>query len=538
LPKKIIFISVIFLALLLQGCGILPSAMPVYDIEDYPQPIGVMYYNNPKPLTEPRVLTPGMFTLRFDPNSSFNPLTTLNRDNMLVTSLLFETLFELDRNLIPRPVLVENWTYLDGMNLELEIKQGIIMADGNPMTANDVAYSIRQAARIGRFANRFRSLSSVTVTDDYTVLIELTAPNRRFHHLLDIPIMRNGTSGQSQPVGTGPYRFLFQGATHLSPDPNSRFSGDLPLRLINLRECLDTQLTELFDTGELSLLWDDPHDFFEIRLNRLRETRYFETTNMVFLGFNSNHVALQNPDIRRAIGVAIDRTYITENIMRPGLTIPSPLALSPAFHLYDEAWEHMYFPPLEIMGVLLLNRAGLVYSDDPFLSLPDGLGGYRPFTIDFIVNIENPHKVRTAYNIANTLRRNGLNTIVRELPWDRFVSALNSGNFDMFLGEIQLGADFDLTPLLLPGPLNFGGTASTIYEPFLSDFLASATDDELRWSAQRLITMVTENAPFAPILFKRHAVYSPIGAISGANPSQTNVFFNITDWNVNLYMLN
>jgi len=108
----------------------------------------------------------------------------------------------------------------------------------------------------------------------------------------------------------------------------------------------------------------------------------------------------------------------------------------------------------------------------------------------------------------------------------------------MYYGETQLGADFDLSPLLLPGALNFGRTASTEYRPFLEDFLMARYDDEIRWAAHRLTDEIHVNAPFAPVLYKRHAIYSPIGAISGANPSQSSVFRNFTEWNINPFMLN
>jgi hypothetical protein len=127
---------------------------------------------------------------------------------------------------------------------------------------------------------------------------------------------------------------------------------------------------------------------------------------------------------------------------------------------------------------------------------------------------------------------------VRELPWERFNTALQNRTFDMFLGETQLGADFDLSPLLLPGPLNFGGTASNYFAHFIDDFLTARTDSEIIWAAERLIEEIEVYAPFAPILYKRHAIYSPIGVITGAQPSQSSVFRNITDWSINLMMLN
>ena len=525
-------------AIFLQGCMFFT---PQLDEPTEPEEDVLFQPYLPEEPESVRPMVPGRFTLRYDPNSSLNPLTTLNRDNILLGSLLYETLFVLDPNLLPEPVLVSNWSSEDNMLFEFELKSDIAMSNGTFLTAQDAIYSVRQATRIGRFSNRLSSIASVQAVDELTFTIQLNAPNSRFVHLLDIPVIKSGTSDQRVPPGTGPFRFLSPDSMHLIAFFEHRDFADLPVSLIRLQECADTELTELFDTGALSLLWDDPHDAFEVRLNRLRETRYFETTVLQFLGFNANHIALSDPDVRRAIGISIDRQYIVENIMRPGLTLAAPLPLSPAFHLYMPQWENRHLAPLEEMA-RLLRRAGLnvtfEYTEGPFLELSDGLGGYTPFSIDFIVNIENTHKVQVAHHIANTLRRNGLNVVVRELPWERFNTALQNRTFDMFLGETQLGADFDLSPLLLPGPLNFGGTASNYFAHFIDDFLTARTDSEIIWAAERLIEEIEVYAPFAPILYKRHAIYSPIGVITGAQPSQSSVFRNITDWSINLMMLN
>jgi len=477
---------------------------------------------------------------------------------------------------MPHSQLVESWHSDDNVLFEFVIKSDIAMHDGSFLTAQDVAYSLRRASLTGRFVYRLTSIRSIDVVDELTVSIEINSPNSRFINLLDIPIIKNGSSGSRLPPGSGPFMFPpeapapeieepayeyedeYEGAyedfyepeedeyedtLHLVAFTMHRNFANLPISTIFLRESTDTELTELFDTGALSLIWDDPGSAFDIRLNRLRETRYFETTAIQFIGFNTDHIALRNPDIRRAISVSIDRNYIVENIKPPGMTVASPLALSPVFPWYDPSWEYLQHPPLEEM-LLLLQRAGLdiaqdYYVDNPFPGLRDGFGGATEFSIDFIVNIENTHKVAAAHQIAERLRRNGLNVIVRELPWERFVNALSTGSFDMFYGEIQLGADFDLSPLLLPGgTLGLSGTASSSYRPFIYDFLLARTEHEIQWASGRLMAEIRFNAPFAPILYKRHAIYTPVGAVIGAEPSQSAVFRNLNDWTINLMMLN
>jgi peptide/nickel transport system substrate-binding protein len=486
---------------------------------------------------------PGQFTLRYEPNLTMNPITALNRDNILLASLLYESLFILDVNLNAVPLLCVSWHTEDNVEFTFEIMPNVVMHDESILTADDVAYSIRQAMRRGRHINKLRTISDVAVEDELTVSITLNSPNARFIRLLDIPIIKSGTIDERVPPGTGPYVFPGPDTMWLNRFPRYRHYMDLPLTMIRLLECNDSDITSLFDEGRLSLLWDDPAGAFDIRINRPHEPRYYNTTALQYLGFNADSLVLRNSDVRRAIGCSIERQYIVENIMnvpRTGQTVAAPIAISPIFNMYDPRWEQRFMDPLDEMGALL-ERAGLRdANEDGFLEIPDGFGGYREFTIDFIVNIENSHKLAAAHRIAENLRQFGLDINVRELQWGNFMAALEDGAFDMYYGETLLGADFDFSPLLLPGEdnLNFGRTANTAFKPLIDSFLAARTAEEVSYAGALLFGEITASAPFVPILYKRYAIHSSMGSISGATPGQSGVFHNFHDWSVDLYMLN
>jgi len=444
----------------------------------------------------------------------------------------------LDGNLLAQPLLCKEWATKDNITFTFEIMPGVTMSDGSWLNAGDVAYSIRQAMQKGRYASRLKSINSVTSDGDLTVTIALFSPNCRFINLLDVPIIKSGSIDSSIPPGSGPYFFASEEAMQLDRLPLHRDYYSLPVTTVYLKECEDNQLTEMFDDGELSLLWDDPSDSFDLRINRLPEKRFYNTTAFHFIGFNARRSLMADPYVRSAIGCSVDRQYIVENILVGQHAIPAPLALSPAFWLYDEEWERRDLDPLVEMTLLLVNAGLEDFNDDSFLEKSDWLGGYEEFTVDFIVNEENPHRCLIAHKIADTLRRTGFNITVRELPWDGFLDALQAGNFDMYYGEIVLGADFDLSPLLLPGGLNYGRTANSDYIQFIDDFLIARSDDEVRYAAKRLCDEISANAPFVPILYKKYAVYSPMGAVSGAEPSQSGVFYNFAKWTINRMMLN
>ena len=531
-----LFIIVLFIllpALALQGC--LYSSEPAQVVPVVEEPAVEIDFPAVSP-TAPAAPTRGRFTLRYDSSSELNPITSQSSDNILLSSLMYESLFILDSNLSVKPVLCESWANEDEYTYLFKLRPDIAMNDGSLLTAEDVVYTYKQAMRTGRFVNRLRIIDSVTVADDLTVRIELNASNSRFINLLDVPIIKDGSIDSAIPPGTGPYIFSETPNIRLNSFTMYRDFAKLPVLTIYLIECDNNEMAELFDDGVISLLWDDPSDSFDIRLNRLHEKLYYETTALQFLGFNMRSVALRDPDVRRAIGCAIDRQYITEYIM-PRQALASTLALSPAYRLYDITWERTILDPLKEMA-FHLNYAGLQdFNDDSYLEYPDGSGGYYSFSIDFIVNSENIHKIQVADMIAETLRRNGIDITVRELPPERFMEALQTGNFDMYYGEIILSADFNLSPLLLPGNLNYGNTGDYEYEQHVSNFLFATTDVGERAAAKRLCEEITRNAPFVPILYKKYVIYMPMGAFTGAAPSQSGVFCNITDWTIDFTML-
>jgi peptide/nickel transport system substrate-binding protein len=228
------------------------------------------------------------------------------------------------------------------------------------------------------------------------------------------------------------------------------------------------------------------------------------------------------------------------NVPRSGQTVAAPVAISPIFDTYDHVWEQRRIDPLVEMATLL-EYAGIAdFDNDSFLEISDGFGSFIKFTLDFIVNIENAHKLAAAQRIAENLRQFGFSINIRELQWNDFIDELQEGNFDMYYGETLLGADFNFSALLLPGEgnLNFGRTANTAYLPLINSFLAASTREEVSHAGGQLCHEIMVNAPFIPILYKRYAVYSPMGVITGATPSQSGVFQNFQDWSIDLYMLN
>ena len=173
--------------------------------------------------------TDNRFTVRYHADYSFNPLTGTDPDNIALTPLLYEGLFVLDEDWTPHPVLCDDYETSDGLTYTMTLKPDITMTDGSSLTAQDVRYSLEQAAAVGRFAGRLHNIESVDAVNDLTVKITLKTASYKLPALLDIPIIKTNTIDYNHPVGTGPYYYESSGEPRLVAYSGYRITAACPL---------------------------------------------------------------------------------------------------------------------------------------------------------------------------------------------------------------------------------------------------------------------------------------------------------------------
>lgn len=68
-----------------------------------------------------------------------------------------------------------------------------------------MTYSLSQAQESELYSERFTDISGYEAVDSGTVAIYLSQPNDRLPCLLNFPIIRDGSSPNGSPQGTGPF---------------------------------------------------------------------------------------------------------------------------------------------------------------------------------------------------------------------------------------------------------------------------------------------------------------------------------------------
>lgn len=455
------------------------------------------------------------FALSYDASASLHPITGTSTLNLSLTGLVYEGLFALDETFTPQPVLCTGAARDEtGQVWTITLRQDAVFSDGTPLTAQQVVSSLNAARTSTLYANRLAGVSGVSGSE-YTVTITLSSPNGNFPALLDVPIV---LETGDVPLGTGLYVWTGEG-TGRSLVRNPNRAGETPpldsIPLHNTEENDDR--IAAFDTGLVTALVSDLTGAGALGYSGNYETWDYPTTTMLYLGYRHTGGPCQNKEVRRAISCALDRASITTALLS-GHAAPSPLPVSPSSPLYSQelSQEQTYAPT---RAAELLDEAGYPLSD-----------GARRLNLTLVVNNDSSFKVSVADFVARQLSELGASVTVRKLSWEAYLSALEGGDFDLYLGEVRMTADFDPTPLLTGG-LNYGGYDAAGEAQLLAAFRSAPAASRTQ-AAFNLYAALAQSAPFTPICFKNSSLLTQWGTVAGATPTQGNPFYQFSSWTI------
>lgn len=466
---------------------------------------------------ENRQILPEQFALPYDPNATLDPITCADGMQQTVGSLLYQRLFQLDENLEPQPELCQSYTCsADALTYTFTIRSGVTFWDGSPLTATDVAASLQRAKSSVRYGSRLSRIASISATDASTVTVTMAYASTGLPALLDIPVVKSGTESDLIPVGSGPYCFhQDEDGPSLQLNPYWQ-GGALPLEEIVLSPAGDRDaMLYQFTSHDVQLIVCDLTGAETVTSVGNVSFQDADTTVLQYLGFNTQRAPFDNAALRRALGLGINRSSLISAFLS-GHALAAQFPLSPASSLYPTELE-------------------TVYSYDAFASAMATAGyatGSASKTVTLLVNEENSFKVSVAQELASSLSVFDLKIQVSVLPWEEYTAALAAGNFDLYLGETKLTADWNLTALLSSGgSLNYGKWTDAQTDTLLVQYAAA---QDRAGAMKSLCSYLNTQSPILPICFKRTSVLYQAGTIEGLHPTASNPFYNLTDCTIHL----
>lgn len=510
------------------------------------------------------------FGLAWYQNGTLNPVLDNTNINRVLCEALYEGLFEVTSNFTAENVLCESYEG-DGTTFTFTLRGDVTFWSGEPLTAADVVASLEAAHynESSPFYNRLTEVSSIEAVGTNQVRIVLSSPNINFPRLLDIPIYREGSADSgSFADGTGPYRPV-EGENQWTLEANENWHGGFlgsirHITLVTMTRA-DTALSS-FQTGDVSLMRASRIDPNPPNVGGSVDTVQTASASLHYLGFNYNDSLLSSSGVRRALSAALSRQSLCETQLQ---TFADPAVLPVNPQPADSSLSlNMSADP---NGAAQLLREALQsdtggssedepsdtedeytddegdYTDDEYTGEGDGSGGESDsgetesggssspsgvgseaetvLSIRLLVNSDNAFKVAAAQQIAASWNAlDGVSVTVDAQPYETFVSRLQSGDFDVYYGETQLTADFDLRPLLSSGgSLNYGGYSG---ESMASAIAAMRSGDNVVGFYQTFL----EEMPIVPIAFECDQIIIRKGLIDNYQPAPYNAFAGLETW--------
>jgi oligopeptide transport system substrate-binding protein len=282
-----------------------------------------------------------------DPGNAHEP------NSQLVVSAMCDQLIMLDPiSGTPRPAIAERWTVTEnGKRLFIKLRKGVLFQNGRELVADDIAYTLSRVASleyaseaagllssIDGFAfihgdlptddDQLRErLSGVKIVDDHSVEIDLSKPFADFYRVLAHPAMspvpheeveKDPHAFESKPVCVGPYRL------------SEKFNGTGSIKLA--RNGSYYARNTAFTSGGAGYVSNVVFDVVaeggpvpaEASIAQKPDVipgsyaARGSTTQTEFLGFPTSLPPFDDPLVRRAISLALDRDAIASKVFASG----------------------------------------------------------------------------------------------------------------------------------------------------------------------------------------------------------------------------
>ncbi len=341
----------------------------------------------------------GIITLPIPDNPALWPNVS-NFPTSRVNAALYSVLVRYGKpDNTPVPDLAQSWSAApDGMSWTFKLVNNAKWHDGNPLTADDVVFTVNKMWVNPKFPYVQRALvigiKEAQKIDNFTVKFVMKAPQANLptmlawagwivpKHLLekyDEQDLLRPTEFLKHPIGSGPFKFAeFVPGSHVKLVANPDFYRGKPLldavvyKVITDREQWVVQL----QTGDLDFVLLQPQNWDPMKNQPNIELKEAAQVNYDFVMFNNRRPPFTDKRVRVALSMAIDRKALMDSVLGGhGILANGPIGKFIPWAYNPKAKQMPYDPQ---KAEALLEEAG-------WKKGPDGIRekGSQKFSYDF-----------------------------------------------------------------------------------------------------------------------------------------------------------
>ncbi len=349
------------------------------------------------------------------------------------------------------PALAEEWEgSADGLTWTYTLRSNVTWSDGEPLTAEDVAYTINRS-RDEEWQNHINVVANLEAEakDDTTLVVTSAVPDPKLPSL-DVYIVPQhvyeGVSADdiaahdaTKDPGAGPFVLTeLNNGQFWQMKANDSFYGGRP----EIDEVIFTLFTDddamvgALETGEVDALGAVPSSQFDrLAANPDLFAAEGEQGSFAELGLNAGmgldkgHPSLKDLAVRQAIAHAVDRQTLIDKALnghgRLATTI-SPSA-DPKYNLGPELLQ-----PFDLAKAnTMLDDAGYADADgDGVREMP---GGGNPLRYRYFARSESDYGATVAEFITGWMKQIGIAVDVKVVSDSELTPIIGSGEYEMFV---------------------------------------------------------------------------------------------------------
>lgn len=390
--------------------------------------------------------------------------------------------------------LATSWEATDDTTWTFTLVDNATFHNGETFTSEDVKYTferILDPATASAYAGLFAPIDSVEAVDPTTVVFHLKSAFGPFltnlaanGQIVNQKAIESGDPTR-EPVGTGPFEFVewVQGDHITVKKSENYFKAGLPhLDTVTYKFLpVDQSRIDALSAGELD--WVDAVPLQQVEALST-DARFTYVTSPVagipdFLAFNTKVAPFDNPLVRQAVALVIDRAEI-KDVAYLGTGELGLEEVPTGSSWYDDAGLSAD-PDIEAAKALLA-EAGYA----------DGL------TVEYLGLPQYPELLKTGQVVREQLKEIGINMEINPVDVSVWFDAYSSGDFQVTSAYQERTLDPDNFYSLViksGGPINTTGYSNPEVDALI-DQAAALTDDAERAAIYREIrTIVLEDAP-------------------------------------------
>lgn len=401
------------------------------------------------------------------------------------------------------PDLAESWSVSeDGLTYTFNLRRGVEFHGGyGEVQASDVRFTFERHMDpdvSSRYRADFALVTGIDTPDDYTVIINLAAPNpgwlitalayRPGWIVSERAVAERGADFSTAPIGAGPYAVTgYQRGQAIQLAAHESYHGDGPhIANVTLRPIPEDSVAyAALQAGDIDLMTTrEGETFNQAQANPTLQVFTTPSQAVRSIYLNTSRPPLDNPLIRQAIAHGIDRRAIVEGALDSTGQVADAV-ISPATWGYTNEIETYPYDPERALELLAEAGASNV-------------------RVQFVFAFQAPYDT-FAEVIQAQLAEIGVQVELVGMERVAFNDRAASGNFDITALGLTRPPDPDVYfttayhSVAFPPGANYGfySAADELIEQARSE-----VDDELRLElVQQILRQIAEDLPSLPIYY-------------------------------------